>query len=263
MRQPLVNGAIEPARLYIKMELQRALPLSVVAQREINDSLLSLDKPDESERTWRMLAALGGSMRLNWVPYFLSNDSYTWVLEEVSIDDFILTGMNPEINRYIVQAAGQSPAKLYEIWQSDPVARKVLEQGKVRSTLEPGYLPILACEPKDASPDRPKRLHLFDGMHRLLSAIISGETTIKAWVGRITNPAGAPFLSPEIPYSLITIHLMAADQGPEFDVALREMARVMIETFPNTRDVLRWQLDGTKVDSPIRAVLDEIVDTAP
>ncbi len=255
-RDPLASGALEPARLYVLLELQNQLHLSKSATTELEAQIGQFTP----EQVWRWLNALGSALRLNAVATFLASDAYTWQLEDLPLGRLRLTGVNPQVDRIIIDRAECSPANLREIWAQDAAVRQAFITEGVRPTLKPGYPPIFVREPLPPKGEGAPALSIFDGMHRVLSAVIADVPVIKAWVGRVTNPQGQPFIGPEVPYALLKLFSDDDLRDPARAKALQIVMELMAERFSNGRTALAERLSHQPGRTELQDLLRPIID---
>ncbi|HSX02962.1 MAG TPA: hypothetical protein VLI05_06680 [Candidatus Saccharimonadia bacterium] len=233
MRTPLNDSAMAPARQYVERELRRL---------EWTESLTS-------EELWGWLSALS-ARRLNDVGTVLSDDSFTWKLEEVPLEQFVLTGVNPQVNALTIERAKGQPLALRQLARQEPTVRRLLLDEGVEPALRPDYEPLLCAESRPSETKYAGKLRVFDGMHRLLAAVLGNEMTLQAWVGRLTNEAGRPFVSPAAVRALLKLW---RECPPSIDkaalaAALQQVARSYVATYANARHVLTEQVAGARQD---------------
>jgi len=120
----------------------------------------------------RILTSSG--VLLNWVGDFLSDPSWKWEKKHLVINDLTMTGTHPEWNEIIIKQAERSPQKFRAMLAADPKLRDLFQDAKLSDR------PIMAWQHGD-------KLKVFDGMHRVIAAIIKGQTEIDGFIG--TPPA--------------------------------------------------------------------------
>ena len=233
MRPPLSKSAEGPARQYVSWELGRPNWAETLS-------------PDE---LWGWLCALS-ARRLNDVATFLSDDSFTWYLEEVPLEQLRLTGVNPVVNALTVERAEGEPLTLRRLVQQEPAVRQLLLDEGVEPTLRSPYEPLLCVESRPGDDKYAGKLRVFDGMHRLLSAVLDDRSTVRAWVGRLTNPAGRPLVDPAAVRALIKLWRECPPDTDKATLAatLQQLARCYIATYANAHQVLADQVAGARQD---------------
>lgn len=181
--------------------------------------------------------------RLNWVGEYINDDSISWKLETLPIENIILTGTSPEWNEIIIKQAECSPNKLRELLK-DPEIAKMFENSKFED------VPILIRKDND-------ELKVLDGMNRTIAAIRDGLTEIRAYVGTRTGQP-APKIEPHVVYDILRAYQQRGGNEEDFVGGLR----FLLHSYLNVREILtqrfneNW-LPNEKIQSLIQLALEE------
>ena len=116
--------------------------------------------------------------RLNSLGQLISDSAIHWSLSQVKIDDLkLIRGISPELGELIATQCRGSASLLRALILENSSARMAFSK---ETTFDDA--PIIAIQHRGS----PK---VFDGIHRVVAAIIEGRTLIWAWIGM---PHGTP-----------------------------------------------------------------------
>lgn len=130
--------------------------------------------------------AVAADALLQWQGAYVTDLSMEWTLEQLTIDDLYLTGMNPDWNAIIIDRCERSPQKLRLLFDTDAEVRAKMVGIKADE------------EPIMVRAERGK-LAVMDGMNRVVFALTRRDSTITAFVGRrhgspqLQSPAGIAY----------------------------------------------------------------------
>lgn len=181
---------------------------------------------------------------LNWVGEWITDPSVRWEKRVVRVDDLTLTGTNPTWNAVVIDHAHREPRQLRELFRDSEIVR--LFEGVQWSSV-----PILVrVNLQDG-----EKLKVLDGMKRTIAAIRDGRDMIEAWIGRRTDPA-RPCIEPHVIYDI----LRAAQQGRGSLDDLRAALRFLLQTYGNTRNLLKHRFNSEWLrDSKLNALVQEVL----
>lgn len=237
------NNAAKVAQLYILIEFQKLFS-------DINDqkfwdtfagSLEGLEARTSSSTFWGLLSGISEAVRLNGVHQYLTDDSFSWQLEDVALKDLMLTGMGPVVDPITLDLCERDPLKFKKEWANNPNVRKTLTtDADITTQLTTSY-PIIVFE-------REGKLAVFDGMHRTLATIISGKDSIQAWVGRVTNPQGKPLINSQMSMLLWKVWKASDTKDEELKKTLRRIGEEIVVDYRNGHDSLVERIAGWSRD---------------
>jgi hypothetical protein len=177
----------------------------------------------------------------------LTDDSYSWELEDIAIKDLMLTGMGPVVDPITLEKSERDPLKFKKLWENDPQIRKTLtEDADITEKVATDY-PIIVFE-------REAKLAVFDGMHRSLATIISGKPTIQAWTGRVTNPNGKPLLNSSMSLLLWKMWKNSEAKDDELKKAIRRIGEKVVADYRNGHDSLVERVAGWSRDDEFKQI---------
>jgi len=132
---------------------------------------------------FRLLEAFSFTYRLNGVFYRVGHEKFSWVEVILSIDDIVLTGINPRANEIIQsEDIGRKPSRFaqylceYFEHNTDGDIDPDLVEFIVDESLEDLESEIILAQEKDGE------VRIFDGSHRLLALGQKGVENIRCYV---------------------------------------------------------------------------------
>ena len=194
------------------------------------------DRQDDLDR---ILTASG--VMLNWVGDIMTDPGWQWERRRMMIDELTLTGTNPEWNKVLIDEAQRSPHKFRAMLTADPKLKKMF--GQVDSSKRP----IMVRRDED-------KLKVFDGMHRVIGAILAGRQEIEAFIG--TPPAKPqPSCEQHVVYDLMrAYHQKRTTDRPGLVAALHYLRYA----YANVDELLRTRFNRDWVaDDEIQAIITE------
>jgi hypothetical protein len=191
----------------------------------------------------RMLREHGGEatfcalsdLLLQWQGAYIADQSQEWGLKVVAIDELVLTGMDPEWNKIIIEQCARSPRKLREALKADEQLHNRL------LGLPKNPEPIMVREEHG-------RMLVLSGMHRTIAAIGRGEEVIHAFVGRRHGHIALQSHPSHVYEFCRAYHIGALDKD-----GLVAVLRVVAGAFANAEEMfqrLAWEPE-------LRPILDE------
>lgn len=219
----ILQDNVSPTTLavqYLEDELGKLFPTIPSAQiKNLPDTL-------GHEQFWQLVAGISEAFKLNWTYRILSNQGFSWRLEQLSLDDVRMTGMSETLTKVMVEA-GWKPSRFASLWRRQQEhAAKASYHGIAPRDSE--HTPILIFE-------KAGTLRVFDGMHRVCAAALGNKTEITAWVGRIKNPNAKPQLNPDKPMFLLAAYREGTSQTPKDLQVVIDACMLFARTHANGR----------------------------
>jgi hypothetical protein len=206
---------------------------------------------------WQLLSGISEGMKIKWPYRILTNDSFSWTEEDVPIKQIKLTGMSPEMDDLIKDRANGDTEHFAKLYRKDRAFRQELH--KVFQALsEPRNRireedPVLIREVKDGG------LAVFDGMRRVLLAIVQGKKSVRAYVGRITKIDGKMRVNPDKVYFLTLLYQDSENKGA-LKPYLVGIAHEIIKQTRNGRNVWKERIGGWVRDDEVQELVRDILD---
>ncbi len=197
---------------------------------------IAKSQPDPADR----LLTYSGSL-LNWVGEYINDESISWQLKKISINNLTLTGTGPEWNEIVIKRAERKPEKL----------RKLLQEKKIKNLFQKAKftdVPILVRKEDN-------KLKVLDGMNRAIAAIRDGKEEIKAYIGtRKGKPK--PQIEPHVIYDFIRAFRQRKGNEEDFKAGLR----FLIQAYSNTKKLLKTRFGPRWVnDKKINKLINEVL----
>lgn len=173
----------------------------------------------------RLLMASGAE--LNWVADFITDASYFWTKEELTLDDLWLTGTGPDWNKVVIDECERSPVKFRQRLKNDPALIPLFKDAVFSDD------PILLRYEEE-------KYKVLEGMNRVIAMLRDGKETVTAFVAR---PSGTPrpMCEPHVVYDLIR----AYDRKLTTDrVGLIAALRLLRSCYANVDGLLRDRFTG-------------------
>jgi hypothetical protein len=199
---------------------------------------------DSRVKSWqepltRLLMLSGASM--NWLGDFFTDPNVSWSKRDLKIDGLWLTGTNPELNRFVIEQAERSPAKLRQILSTDPAAQKAFGNLDV----EPG--PILVREEEG-------KLKVLFGIYKVLGMIRAREDHVSVYLARVQGEA-QPQCEPHVVYDLLRAYQRKSSADREGLVAALRFLR---RSYSNVDDLLQNRFGpGWVPDEDVQKIIQE------
>lgn len=200
---------------------------------------------------WQLVSGISEGYKMKWVYRVLTDNKYSWTLEQIALDDVTLTGMSEFMDNVINQANGK-PSNFAQIWAKNPEFAKTPDGAGIKAHLERDDFPILLWERYD-------QLHVFDGMRRTCVAAITQKTEITAWVGRITNLDGQMMVNKDKVLFLRALYDESPDKDAELLDGIVKVMKGYIKLTRNGREVVENVLNKWKDDPNLVEVVEEIL----
>jgi hypothetical protein len=191
---------------------------------------------------------VNAGIRLNWIGDFLANPNIKYKKTEVSINQVLFTGTNPDWNKVLIDKCERSVEKFQELIEQD-------EEIKKRFTQEAsfGNEPILM-----RGPDEKGFYRVFDGMHRFIGAVIKKRGAVTAYVPTNENNH-LPVCEAHTVYDLIRgFQRHAKDDNGKTELyhALKLLAR----TYENVIELLENRFNSTYVvDDEVQKIIEKVI----
>ncbi len=178
---------------------------------------------------------------LNWVGEYISDESISWSLEEILLENIVLTGTSPEWNKITIVKAERNPKKLRELFK-DPKIRELFKEAKFTD------VPILIRETEG-------QLKVLDGMKRVIAATRDGIKEIKAYIGRRKGEPKSK-IEPHVIYDFIRAFQQRGGNEEDFKASIR----FLVNGYSNTQKLLeeRFSIDWIGDDKTIRLIREAI-----
>lgn len=201
---------------------------------------------------WNLLAAIAEGWKLKWVFMILSDDKYQWKLKEVPLAKIYLTGMSPVIEKYIIKKFNHDAAAFAKAWKTDKNMRAEILKTGLAPHRERDHFPILVYKLGE-------NYRVFDGMRRVLLALIKNQASIKAWVGLKANSKGRPLISANRCYFLSNLYNQAKNKDKSLEKAMVRIGKEINKDYRNGREVLLKRIIGWSHDQKIKSIFAEMI----
>jgi hypothetical protein len=219
---------------------------------EINRSIGTFLERENEYNFWGLLFGISEGWKVKYVAHILSDTKYEWKLEEFPLDEVVLTGMSPVIDKYLIES-DRDPLAFGKKWRENPTMRKEIENTGFSRHEERDADPILLYQKNDG------KFHVFDGMRRTLLAAIKDKEKIQAWVGYEKNPKGRPLISTS--RCLFLADVLRIDPKDEaLKSAVVSIAKKVGKYFRNGREVLIERIAGWSHDEDLKKTLEEAIE---
>ncbi|MCL4392319.1 hypothetical protein M1413_03230 [Patescibacteria group bacterium] len=218
--------------------------------RLIDREIANFPKTQGGASFWNLVAAISEDWKLKSVFRILSDTRVTWTLQEISLKRIVLTGMSPEIDRYTIARCDGSPKQFLKLWEGNRKARSDILKTGFSKHGERDYYPIFLWEGPDG-------LHVFDGMRRMLLAIINRKKTIRAWVGKPSRKKGGPLIANGFAYALSAVYRHAGKRNNALDNAIIEIVKTIKRDYRNGKEVTEKRIAGWSRDEKIKKIFGQ------
>lgn len=242
------------AAQYLKHEFRKIFAdvRDAAIWRRLDRSLERLPAREPDYSFWALVAAISEGWKVKNVFRRLSDTSYRFRREKVAVSCIVLTGMSPTIDRWTIVKYKRSAVAFAEAWPRDALLRTAIRKAGIRPHRERDHFPVFLFEAEDG-------LRVFDGMRRTLLALMRGDQTIAAWVGRRVNPHGKPLVSANRCWFLANLYEYAQRKDAAFKHALVRVGREIAAQHRNGRTMLEERIAGWSHDPAIRELVDRML----
>lgn len=215
-------------------------------------SLAGLKDRTTPNTFYGMLSGISESIQLNSIHQYLTNDKYSWTLENISINKILLTGMNPIINKYTLDVCSRNPKKFVKQWKNDAIMRiDLISNGfdvKIENNVK---FPIITFKEGD-------KFVILDGMHRTLTSIIANKKHIKGWVGRIAKSNGQPLINNSQSMFLFRTWKNAKNKNDDLKNALCKIGSEILKNYRNGHESLIDRIASWSSDEEFKNIFKKI-----
>ena len=200
---------------------------------DFEDFILSLSARETATcgglLTARKQLMMCAGARLNSLGDIVSDRSIVWCLQCVDIEGLrLIRGISPELGEVIAGVCHGSARELRDLLGRDVALRLAFGKEALFDDT-----PLLALQ--QGGPPK-----VFDGVHRLVGALIEGRTTIWAWIGTLEGPP-SPECEPHVVYDLLRSYLRGNRDGPKLVAALVYLR----QGYSNVDALLENEFSGT------------------
>lgn len=201
----------------------------------------SRKKVEEKSTMLDKLQMYAGAL-LQWTSYAINDKNYEWrMAEDFLIDDLYLTGTNPEWNKIIIDTCQRSPQK-FRIWLKNN--RAELFDGVIYSDI-----PIWVRE-EDG------KYQIFDGMHRVIGAMIEGKDRINVIIGKLSRIPN-PTCEPHVVYDLLVP--FARGYNRDFQ-GLKSALMYLKKSYSNVDYLLKYRFNADwEKDVEMQQIIKEVL----
>lgn len=196
----------------------------------------------------RQRILVNAGIRLNWMGDFLANPKIQYKKVEVPLQKIRFTGTEPVWNEILLKQCERSVEKFQQLIKTDKdIQKKFMQEASF------GREPVFMVGPNEEGFYEP-----FDGMHRVIGAVIENRETITAYVP--TNiKEHLPVCEPHVVYDLIRAYQRHAndEQGK---VELYHALKLLARTYENVIDVLQHRFDPNRLpNTEIQEIIKKVV----
>ena len=100
---------------------------------------------------------------------------------------------------------------------------------------------------------------VFDGMRRVLLALINNQLAIKSWVGAKVNTKGKPLISTNRCYFLSNLYNQAKSKDKNLEKAIIRIGKEINKNYRNGKEVLLKRVIGWSHDQKIKSIFAEMI----
>lgn len=169
------------ARYYIVCELPRIFKnISETALEQIEASISRLNE----DELWSLLEAMAFTYRANSVFHAVSDIGLDWYEVEIAVNEITLGGVNPYVNKVTFsEEIKRSPPEFADY------LRRYFNQHTSDDPLKlKEFSPKVSIRhPRIILWERTGRIVTLDGIHRLISQVLSGQQTVRAYLAVHNN----------------------------------------------------------------------------
>lgn len=248
------KNALLVAKQYLKHEFRKIF--SDVKDdkfyKKIDRSIDNFDLREGESSFWNLLAAVAEGWKLKWVFQILSDDKYQWKLKDIALDKIYLTGLSPTIDKYVIKKFNHDPSAFAKAWAADKAMRREIIKTGFMAHKERDNFPVLVYKMGD-------NYRVFDGMRRVLLALIKGQPSIRAWVGYKIKAKGQPLISANRCYFLSNLYNQAKHKDKTLEKAIIRIGREINKNYRNGREVLLKRIIGWSHDQKIKSLFAEMI----
>ncbi len=190
----------------------------------------------------QILHAISG-VHLNWQGQYLFDENIDWTEEDISLSRLTLTGTSPKWNKIIKDKCDGDVKKFKKYLKKHPEDRKIFEVEEVSDKS------IWVVEKEE-------KLCLFNGMHRTVSAILRGDSTINAVIGKPLSDKSIPSCENHLAYDLLVSYRRGRIK-PEDEKQLIETLAFLAKVFPNLDSFYRTR---ARQEKELHTLLDKVIE---
>jgi len=248
------KNALIIAKQYLKHEFRKIF--SDVKDdkfyKKIDKSIDNFNSREGEASFWNLLAAISEGWKLKLVFQILSDEKYQWKLKDMPLEKIYLTGMSPAVDKYIIKKFNHSSAAFAKAWKNDKKIRQEIIKIGLLTHKERDNFPILSYKFGE-------HYRIFDGMRRVLLALMKNQKSIKAWVGYRTNAKGKPLISANRCYFLSNLYNQAKSKDKALEKAIIRIGKEINKDYRNGREVLLKRIIGWSHDQKIKSIFAEMI----
>jgi hypothetical protein len=215
----------------------------------LDRSIAGFIKREGEVSFWSLVASVSEGLKLKHVFHIISDTKYKWELKNISLDELVLTGMSPDIDKYTIEKCERSPRNFIQAWKVD---KKIRQKIKLQEYSERDHFPIFVYQAQDG-------YHVFDGMRRTLLALTKEKKSIKAWVGRGINIEGKPLISADRCYFLANIYTRSKNKNKKLEESIIKIGQEIVGNYRNGREVLIDRIAGWSHDKDIKRIFKKML----
>lgn len=248
------KNALIIAKQYLKNEFRKIFSdvKDEKFYKKIDKSIDKFDAREGEMSFWNLLASLAEGWKLKQVFAVLSDDKYQWKLKNIPLAEVYLTGMSPVIDKYIIKKFNRNPALFAKQWKINRTMREEIIKTGFSAHKDRDNFPILTYKIGE-------NYRIFDGMRKVLLALIKNQSTVKAWVGYKVNAKGRPLISANRCYFLSNLYNQAKSKDKSLEKALTRIGKEINKDYRNGREVLLKRIIGWSHDQKIKSIFAAMI----
>ena len=248
------KNALLIAKQYLKQEFRKVFS-DVKNDRfykRLDRSIDNFDKREGEPSFWNLLAAVSEGWKLKQVFSVLSDDKYQWKLKDIPLEKIYLTSLSPVMDKYIVKKFNRDPMTFARAWKANKIMRGEIIKTGFSAHKERDNFPILVYKIGES-------YRVFDGMRRVLLALINNQLAIKSWVGAKVNTKGKPLISTNRCYFLSNLYNQAKSKDKNLEKAIIRIGKEINKNYRNGKEVLLKRVIGWSHDQKIKSIFAEMI----
>ncbi|OGF24099.1 hypothetical protein A3H66_01010 [Candidatus Falkowbacteria bacterium RIFCSPLOWO2_02_FULL_45_21] len=248
------KNALLIAKQYLKQEFRKVFS-DVKNDRfykRLDRSIDNFDKREGEPSFWNLLAAVSEGWKLKQVFSVLSDDKYQWKLKDIPLEKIYLTSLSPVMDKYIVKKFNRDPMTFARAWKANKIMRGEIIKTGFSTHKERDNFPILVYKIGES-------YRVFDGMRRVLLALINNQLAIKSWVGAKVNTKGKPLISTNRCYFLSNLYNQAKSKDKNLEKAIIRIGKEINKNYRNGKEVLLKRVIGWSHDQKIKSIFAEMI----
>lgn len=195
---------------------------------------------------WNLVAAISEDWKLKGVYRILSDTRFKWYKNKIPIDKMILGSMSPTIDAYTLKKFKRNPTLFKEAWFKDEKMRQAIIRTGFSAHKERDHFPIFVWKNGNG-------YRVFDGMRRILLALINGKKETIAWIGEPVNKSGKPLLSGGFAYVLSQIYA-ETDKNDKIDRAMKILLAAIAQKKRNGKELFKERIAKWSHDKKIKKI---------